>query len=161
MSHIRGMMFVLVALSFLATKAQAEETKRYVVWKIPDEGSILFLVQGDNDIKPPGVKMIIVSIKNESTVDLPLNMLTDRWTLVDKKGQAHSASFNPLNIDTAIWLKMPKKAQRLMDYPRRVHSGTSKHIVLIFEPTVDLINFQEVILDSIAIGKPIRIKYKR
>lgn len=153
-------MFVLFVLSILATRALAQETKRYVVWKIPD-GSILFLAQGDNDIKRPGVKMVIVSIKNESTVDLPLNMLTDRWTLVDNKGQAHSASFNSLNIDTAIWLKMPEKAQRMMDYPRRVHSGTSKHIVLIFEPTVDLINFQEVILDSVAIGKPIRIKYKR
>lgn len=161
MNHIRGMMFVLVALSFLATKAQAEETNRYVVWKIPDKGSILFLAQGDNDIKPPGVKMVVVGISNKSKEDFPFNILTDRWTLVDKEGNTHTAMFNQLNIDSALWLKMSEGQQRLIDYPTKVHSGTNKNIVLLFGPKVNIVGFKEVILDSVFIGKPIRIKYER
>lgn len=105
----------------------------------------------------PKYRILTVGITNNSLEVTPLDLMTDRWWIVDRRGKRHQAVLSLRRTDPDTFAALPIRLKKLLEYPLLVPMGTTQPIDLLFPEGVRLSEFREVIFRNDAINREIHI----
>lgn len=117
--------------------------------KIPSYGlAIDAYYSSDLDRIIPGYRILNVVIQNNQNSQIDLDVVKDKWFVVDHMGKKHKAFNHITQFKKSLWDKMSEEAKNKLKYPSTVPPGKLVAVDLFFNDSVELHNFQELHWDS-------------
>ncbi len=96
----------------------------------------------------PGYHTVILMITSKRQEDLIMDKNQDKWIIIDKNGDHHTAINGVQNLSSSLVNNMnPKLIEKLL-YPEIIKPRTSRHIDVFIPKSIDLTNFKEVVWKS-------------
>lgn len=105
----------------------------------------------------PGYKILTVAYTNNSMDIIQMEVLNDKWYVVDRSGGKKQAIINLRDRDPDVWKNLSQKLKILLEYPLLIPAGATQTIDLLFKKSANLGEFKMVIYKQDSSGRQFRI----
>ena len=105
----------------------------------------------------PGYKILSAAIMNNSMDIIQMDRTSDDWTVMDARGSKHEAVVDLRTSDPEIYLSLPERLRKKMEYPILIQVGESRVIDLLFKDAVKLEGFRSLKFTSRMMNKSFEI----
>lgn len=104
-----------------------------------------------------GYHLLNIVLTNRGDKDITLDVIKDKWRIVDSFGKKHTAYNHIKLFNSKLWDKLPDDFKDKVDYPQVVRPGKSTTVDVYLPISVSLSNFKEIIWKSYHFDKEFNI----